>query len=449
MAMRTTSKLLPRSLRRPLAVEALALSGENERLMRKLVLVTCALSLMAVAVFARQGAGTAPGFNADTLSALQFRNLGPTLHTGRIQDVAIDPKNPSVWYVASAFGGVWKTVNRGITFEPLTNGISSFTMCCVVVDPKDSNVVWVGSGENASQRSAHFGDGVYKSTDAGKSFKNMGLKTSEHLGRIVIDPRNSNVVWVAAQGPLFAEGGERGLYKTTDGGETWIASLTINKDTGVTDVALDPKNPDIVYAGSYQRRRHVGQMIGGGPDGGIFKSKDGGKTWAKLTKGLPTHDVGRISIVTDPRKPGTVYANISSVPAERGFYVSTDQGGSWTKLSDMTNTTPAYYSEFFVDPYRADTIWATDTPLTWSRDGGKRVTTVPNTSAARRSDPNVNRSPSGSPSQYVHVDFHDVEFDPADRNHIVVANDGGLYETYDADHLGDPQGAHWRFFSNL
>ncbi len=384
-------------------------------------------------------------------TCFEFRNLGPTLHTGRIQDVAIDPRNPSIWYVASAFGGVWKTVNRGITFEPLTNGLDAFTMCCVVIDPRDSNVIWVGSGENTSQRSAHFGNGVYKSTDAGRTFRNVGLRTSEHIGRIVVDPRNSNVVWVAAQGPLFADGGERGLYKTTDGGQTWSASLTINKDTGVTDVALDVRNPDIVYAGTYERRRHVGQMIGGGADGGIFKSKDAGKSWTKLTNGLPKHDVGRISLATDPRKSGTVYANVSSVPAERGFYVSTDQGGSWTKLNDSDGvvTTPAYYSEFFIDPYRENTIWMTATPLQWSRDGGKTFTGVPNMSSMGPGDQGVNRSPSGAPNQYVHVDFHAVTFDPADRNHIVVASDGGLYETYDADHLGDAQGAHWRFFTNL
>ena len=265
----------------------------------------------------------------------------------------------------------------------------------------------------------------------------------------MIDPRNSNVVWVAAQGPLFSEGGERGLYETTDGGRTWTASFTINKDTGVNDLAFDPRNPDVIYAGTYQRRRHVGQMIGGGPDGGIFKTRDGGKTWTKLTKGLPTHDVGRITLATDPRKPATVYANISSVPADRGFYVSNDQGASWKKLGDGTNTTPAYYSEFFLDPFREDTIWAVDTPLQWSRDGGKTFSPVPNMAAAGPGDPNSNRSPTGSPAQYVHVDFHDVTFDPGDRNHILVASDGGLYETYDADHLGDAQGAHWRFFTNL
>jgi photosystem II stability/assembly factor-like uncharacterized protein len=364
--------------------------------------------------------------------------------------------------VASAFGGVWKTMNRGITFEPLTVGIDSFTMCCVVVDPKDSNVVWVGSGENASQRSAHFGDGVYKSTDAGKTFKNVGLKASEHLGKIVIDPRNSNVVWVAAQGPLFTEGGggDRGLYKTTDGGATWTRSLEINATTGVTDVVLDPKNPDIVYAGSYQRMRHVGQMIGGGPDGGLYKTIDGGKKWTKLTNGLPKLDVGRIALAIDP-KPKTktvngkastytaIYAMFSATPAEKGLYESNDQGATWTKLVGSTGQSytgggPAYYSEIYIDPWRENTIWSVNTPLEYSKDGGKNFIPVPGMAVGGTGNPMARLE---NQSQYVHVDFHGVAFDPTDRNHVIVWSDGGIHESYDFEaNNGAP---HWRFFSNL
>src|SRR5262245_5144555 len=185
---------------------------------------------------------------ADTIKGLELRSIGPSLATGRIQDVAIDPRDPNVWYVASAFGGLWKTSNRGTTFNPVFDGGGSFTLCCVVVDPKDSNVVWLGTGENTSQRSAHFGDGIYKSSDAGATWKRMGLAASEHLGRIQIDPRNSNVVYVAAQGPLFSAGGDRGVFKTTDGGQTWQPSLTISADTGVNDLVFDPKNPEVLYA---------------------------------------------------------------------------------------------------------------------------------------------------------------------------------------------------------
>ena len=251
------------------------------------------------------------GLNADVFASLKVRNIGPTLVTGRVVDVEIDPKNPSIWYVASAFGGLWKTVEprhhvrRSVPDRRIGRSVRA-NLCCVVVDPKDSNVIWLGTGENNSQRSAHFGTGLYKSTDAGKTWKMVGLEKSEHIGKIAIDPRNSNAVCVAAQGPLFTEdgGGDRGLYKTTDGGATWTRSLFINATTGVTDVVFDPKNPDIMFAGTYQRMRHVGQMIGGGPDGGVFKTIDGGKKWVKLTNGLPPGEVGRIGLAVDPEEAG-------------------------------------------------------------------------------------------------------------------------------------------------
>jgi photosystem II stability/assembly factor-like uncharacterized protein len=393
--------------------------------MRRMLLALPLAVFLAVALV---GAGQEPGggadrLNAETLKAMAFRNIGPTLDTGRIADVEIDPKNPSIWYIASAFGGVWKTENRGVTFTPIFDNYGSFTTCCVVVDPKDSNIVWLGTGENASQRSAHFGDGVYKSLDAGKTWKRMGLPASEHIGKIVIDPRNSNVVWVAAQGPLFSEGGERGLYKTTDGGQTWKESLIVSKDTGISDVVFDPKNPDILYAGAYQRRRHVGQMIGGGPEGGIFKTANGGATWTKLAKGLPAEEMGRVGLAVDPRKPGMVLALVHAKTGEAGTYRSEDSGATWTKLSAYVGGGAAYYCELFVDPWRPDTIWSANTPLDWSRDGGKTFANVPN-------------------MQGVHVDFHEVAFDPVDKNHILVASDGGLYESYD-------EGKNWRFFTNL
>src|SRR5688572_18222956 len=262
--------------------------------------------------------GQAPGLTADGLSALAFRSLPTNVVTGRVQDIEIDPKNPNIWYVATAFGGVWKTVNRGINFQPIFDNYPAHNMCCVVVDPKDSNVVWLGTGENASQRSAHFGDGLYKSTDAGKTWARSGLANSEHIGKILIDPNNSNIVWVAAQGPLFSSGGDRGVYKTTDGGATWSRSLFITDDTGVTDLAFDPRNSNVVFAGSYQRRRHVGQMVGGGPDGGVYKTDNGGKSWTKLKAGLPPGEVGRVALATDPKKPGRVYALIDAKVAGGG-----------------------------------------------------------------------------------------------------------------------------------
>ena len=396
------------------------------------------------------------GQTANPLDGLHFRSIGPALATGRIQDIQIDPRNPDVWYVASGFGGLWKTINRGITFTPIFDEGGSFTLCCVAIDPRDSNVVWLATGENTSQRSAHFGDGVYKSTDAGATWRRVGLATSEHIGRLLIDPRNPDVVWVAAQGPLFGPGGERGVFKTIDGGRTWQASLAISADTGANDLAFDPRNPDVVYASAYQRRRAVGQLIGGGPEGGIYKTTNGGRTWTKLTNGLPTGDTGRIALATDGRRsPATVFALVNARPNEAGFYRSDDAGATWDRIGHMPadrtqgrgqtaggageppeptgplgrddwyrGGDPQYYFELFVDPYRPDTIWSVNTNLELSTDGGhtwKRA---------------------GFEERGMHVDHHAVAWDPADRHHMLVGNDGGLYETYD-------DGSSWRFFANL
>jgi photosystem II stability/assembly factor-like uncharacterized protein len=448
------------------------------------VAAAAAVVLAATAVPTARQATTASTDRliAEVLKGLEFRSIGPAISTGRVQDIAIDPKSPNTWYVATAFGGLWKTVNRGTTFTPIFDNGGSFTLCCVAVDPKNSSVVWLGTGENASQRSAHFGDGIYKSTDAGKTWQRMGLAASEHIGQILIDPRNSNVVYVAAQGPLWSAGGERGLYKTTDGGTKWERVLHISEDTGISDIVFDPKNPDILYASSYQRRRAVGQMIGGGPEGGLWKTIDAGKKWTKLSKGLPKDDVGRVALGVDPKNPARVYALISAksprgrgfggggapggapaevpVPAtaavdEAGFYRSDDSGASWTRIGKQipagrgggggrgaqgapTNPAPApaamdwyrgggaaYYQEIFVDPHRPDTIWSVSTNLDWSKDGGK---TWQQTGFENKTG--------------MHVDHHVVRFDPADPNHIIIGNDGGVYESYD---LGET----FRFFASL
>src|SRR5256885_7159294 len=208
-------------------------------------IVLCATAVVAALSFTST-ARAQSSLNADVVKGISVRSIGPGLVTGRVADIAIDPKNSSIWYVASAFGGLWKTTNRGINFQPVFDNGGAFTLCCVVIDPKASNIIWLGTGENNSQRSAHFGDGLYKSTDAGATWKQVGLANSEHIGKIVIDPKNSNVVYVAAQGPLFSAGGERGLYKTTDGGATWSAALTISENTGITDIVLDPKNNNTI-----------------------------------------------------------------------------------------------------------------------------------------------------------------------------------------------------------
>ena len=214
-----------------------------------------------------------------SLAGLQFRSVGPAITSGRIADIAVNPNNHSEYYVAAAAGGVWKTSNAGITYNPVFDGEGSFSIGCLAIDPTNTNVVWVGSGENNNQRVVAYGDGIYKSEDGGKSFKNMGLKNSEHIGRIAIDPTNSDIVYVAVYGPLWKSGGERGIYKTTDGGKTWKPVLNVSEHTGFNEVMVDPRFPNIVYAAAHQRQRKGFTYIGGGPESALYKSTDGGTTW--------------------------------------------------------------------------------------------------------------------------------------------------------------------------
>jgi len=354
----------------------------------------------------------------DPLAALHFRSVGPAFTSGRHADMAVDPKNPHVWYVAMAAGGLWKTTNGGLTFTPVFDNYGAYSMCCVLVDPKNSNVVWLATGENTNLRSATAGEGVFKSTDAGATWTRVGLEHSEKIGKMAIDPRNTDVVYVAAQGPLWSSGGDRGLYKTSDGGRTWKRVLEISENTGVTDVVLDPRNPDVVYAAAYQRRRHAGMLIGGGPEGAIYKSTDGGATFKKLTNGLPTVDIGRIALAVSPQNPDVVYASITAQGKESGFFRSADRGETWVKESDWNTNDPQYYGELFPDPFHFDRVCALATVNACTNDGGKTFKTL-----------NWN----------VHVDNHHIGFDPTDSLHIWSGNDGGLYESFDG-------GVTWRHF---
>ena len=357
-----------------------------------------------------------------TFNGLKFRSIGPALTSGRIIDVAVSPDDRSQYYVAAASGGVWKTINAGTTWTPVFDGEGSYSIGCVAIDPTNTSVVWVGTGENNSQRSVSYGDGVYKSEDGGKTWENMGLKTSEHIGKIVIDPHNPGIVYVAAQGPLWGPGGDRGLFKTTDGGKTWNASLKISENTGVTDVVMDPRDAGVLYTASYQRRRHVWTVIDGGPESAIYKSTDGGATWKKLSSGLPKEDMGRIGLAISPVNPDVVYAIIELANRKGGVYRTTNRGAEWEKRGDYASASAQYYSEIFCDPKDIDRVYSVDTRLQVTDDGGKSFHDL------------------GEKSK--HVDNHVIWIDPKNTNYYLVGCDGGLYESFD-------RGENWSFKSNL
>lgn len=361
-------------------------------------------------------------YSAETFAGLALRDLGPALTSGRIGDLAVDPIRKGTYYVAVASGGVWKTTNWGTTFEPVFDSEGAFSIGCVALDPTNPLVVWVGTGENNSQRSVGYGDGVYRSPDGGKTWQKMGLEASEHVAKILVHPKDGKTVYVAAQGPLWADGGDRGLYKTTDGGKTWKAVLSISPKTGVSDVWMDPRDPEVLYATAYQRRRHVFTLINGGPEGGIHKTTDGGATWTKLTNGLPNGDIGRIGLAIPPTAPDTVYALVEARGKDGGFYRSLDAGMSWEKRGEYATGSAQYYQELFPDPHDASRVYSMDVYMKVTEDGGKTWTNA------------------GEKAK--HVDNHALWIDPENPDHLLNGNDGGIYETWD-------RCATWQFKTNL
>ena len=358
---------------------------------------------------------------AGAASGLKLRSIGPALTSGRIADIAVHPTDKSIWYVGTAAGGLWKTTNNGISFSPIFDGEGSFSIGVVAIDQRNPNIVWVGTGENNAQRVVAYGDGVYKSIDGGKSWTNTGLKESEHIGRIVIDPRNSDVVYVAAQGPLWRKGGDRGLFKTTDGGKTWSKILNVDDWTGANDVQLDPRNPDVLVATMWQRERRTFGFVAGGPGSGVYRSTDAGKTWTKSQSGFPSEDLGRIGLSMSPANPSVVYAMAEAANGKGGFFRSRDGGASWERMGD-TQMGGNYYNRIFADPKTVDRVYAVDVNLQVSDDGGKSFHRV------------------GEKNK--HVDNHVVVVDPDNTDHLIVGCDGGVYETFD-------RGGSWRFTANL
>jgi photosystem II stability/assembly factor-like uncharacterized protein len=356
-----------------------------------------------------------------TFNGLRLRSIGPAFTSGRISGFAVDPSNYSRYYVAVASGGVWKTTNAGTTWTPIFDNEASYSIGAIALDPKNPLTVWVGTGENNSQRSVAYGSGLYKSEDGGRSWRNVGLKTSEHIGRIVLDPKDSNIVYVASQGPLWGPGGERGLFKTTDGGKTWKNILNISENTGVTDVVIDPNDPNTLYCASYQRRRHRWTLINGGPESALYKSTDAGATWNKLRTGLPTVELGRIGLAISPVDSNVIYATVEAADRRGGIFRSSDRGGSWERRNEF-DSTAMYYSRIVADPKDVERIYIMNVFAMVSDDGGRTI--------RRLGERNK------------HVDNHDIWINPQNTDHYLIGSDGGIYESWD-------RGATWDFKQNL
>jgi len=373
---------------------------------------------------------TVPVFAQDNLlhetdySALKLRNVGPAFTSGRIADIAMHPDDDNVWYVAVGSGGVWKTVNAGTTWKSLFDNQGSYSIGAITLDPRNPHTVWVGTGENVGGRHVGYGDGIYRSDDGGDTWKNMGLKESRHISRIIVHPDNGDVIWVAAQGPLWNSGGERGLYLSTDGGKSWEHTLGDSEWVGVTDIVIDPRDPSVLYAATWQRHRNVAAYMGGGPGTGLHKSVDGGRTWTALTQGIPKSNLGKIGLAISPQNPDIIYAAIELDIRTGGIFMSSDRGVSWEKMSDAVAgaTGPHYYQELYASPHREGTIYLMDVRVQVSHDHGRTFYRMRGTDK--------------------HVDNHAMGFRMDDPDYILMGTDGGLFQTFD-----DTKS--WDFIGNL
>ena len=347
---------------------------------------------------------------AKTFSSLKWRSIGPALTSGRISDIVVDKNNYAHYYVAASAGHVWETKNNGASFTPIFDNYGVYSIGCMAIDPNNKNVLWIGTGENNHQRVIGYGNGIYRSVDGGKSWENMGLKDSRQIGKILIDPRNSDVIYVAAEGSIWTGNKERGVYKSEDGGKTWSNVLFISENTGVANLSFDTENPDIIYAGAEQRRRKQYTKIGGGPESAFYKTTNSGKTWDKLTNGIPSVDKGGMAIAVSPADPNYVYVMFEASNGEGGFYLSKNKGGSFEKMNSY-NSSGQYYSEIFPDPNNRNKVVSVDTYSKFTEDGGK---TWQGISISKR-----------------HVDDHAFWQDPKNTEHFIIGGDGGVYESWD------------------
>jgi len=382
---------------------------------------TIALLFLGLSLYAQD---QEPKTDSSLVAGLKFRNIGPAFASGRIADIAIHPDDEQTWYVAVGSGNVWKTVNAGVTWKPIFDDQSSYSIGCITVDPGNPNTIWVGTGENVGGRHVGYGDGIYRSQDGGKTWKNMGLKTSEHISKIIVHPGNSDILWVAAQGPLWIPGGERGLYKSTDGGANWKKVLGGNEWTGVTDMAMDHENPDKLVAATWQRHRTVAAYLGGGPGSGLHRSTDGGESWEKLSTGLPKSNMGKIGLGISPFDSNVIYAAITLDRRTGGVFISRDRGSSWTKQSEAVagGTGPHYYQELYVSPHKDGRIYLAGVRVQVSEDHGKTFSRLKEVKK--------------------HSDNHSMNFIASDPDYLLVGTDGGVYESFDL-------AENWRFIENL
>jgi photosystem II stability/assembly factor-like uncharacterized protein len=375
----------------------------------------------AVVLLSMAGALFAENARDAALKNLKFREIGPAIMGGRVDDFAVVESDPRIIYVASAAGGIFKTVNGGITWQPIFDDQINSTIGDLALAPSDPSILWAGTGEPNNRQSSSWGNGVYKSMDAGHTWTHMGLAETHHIGRVVIHPTDPNIVYVAALGHLWGPNKERGVFKTSDGGATWSQSLFINEDTGVSDIAIDPQSPNTLYAAAYERRRTVFGYNGGGPSGGLYKTVDGGAHWTKLTKGLPlTGDIGRCAVDVSRKNPNVVYALVENLK-DGGIYRSEDKGLTWTRMSD-TDPRPSYYSQVRVDPNNDQKVWVLGAPLYYTEDGGRTFRT--------------------DRWQKIHSDFHALWIDPANSDHMILGSDGGITMTYDG-------GRSWDYVNNV
>ncbi len=353
------------------------------------------------------------------LNRIEWRNIGPAIMGGRIDDVAVVESDPRIFWMATASAGLWKTENHGTTWIPQFQNEEVSSIGSVAVAPSDPSVVWVGTGEPANRQSSSWGNGVYLSRDGGTTWEHKGLEDTHHIGRVLVHPTDPETAYVAALGHLWGPNEERGVYRTRDGGETWDRTLFGDENTGAVELAMDRASPDILYAALYQRRRRAYGFAGGGPGGGIHRTTDGGETWTKLGGGLPEGDVGRIGLAVYRRDPRIVYAIVEH--RDGGVFRSEDRGLTWERMSD-TNPRPMYYSQIRIDPNNDQRIWVLGTRIHYSQDGGRTFDT--------------------DWVQRIHVDHHALWINPADSNHMVLGNDGGIHISWD-------RGRTWDFVNTI